>query len=79
MPNPVKTLGYIKCHSSSSPRLVKSPSNSIRYKLLEDLQLIKKIYNHTENQKKKTFLLVINNAIIYKFFKDLTNHSKKTN
>ena len=29
MPNPVKSLGYIKCHSSSSPRPVKSPSNSI--------------------------------------------------
>ena len=26
MPNPVKTLGYIKCHSSSSPRPVKSPA-----------------------------------------------------
>ena len=31
MPNPVKSLGYIKCHSSSSPRSFKSPSNSIRY------------------------------------------------
>ena len=30
MPNPVKSLGYIKCYSSSSPRCVKSPSNSIR-------------------------------------------------
>ena len=30
MPNSVKTLGYIKCHSSS-PRPVKSPNNSIRY------------------------------------------------
>ena len=29
--NPVKSLGYIKCYSSSSPRPVKSPSNSIRY------------------------------------------------
>ena len=31
MPNPVKSLGYIKCYNSSSPRPVKSPSNSIRY------------------------------------------------
>ena len=31
MPNPVKSLGYIKCHSSSNCRPVKSPSNSIRY------------------------------------------------
>ena len=31
MSKPVKSLGYIKCHSSSSPRSVKSPTNSIRY------------------------------------------------
>ena len=31
MPNPFKGLGYIKCYNLSSPRLVKSPSNSIRY------------------------------------------------
>ena len=24
MPNPVKSLGYIKCHSSSNPRTVKA-------------------------------------------------------
>ena len=29
--------------------------------------------------KKATFLWVINNTIIYKFFKDFTNHRKKTN
>ena len=29
MQNPVKSLGYIKCHSSSSPRSVKNPSNSM--------------------------------------------------
>ena len=29
--NPVKSLGYIKCYSTSIPRPVKSPSNSIRY------------------------------------------------
>ena len=26
-----------------------------------------------------TFLLVINNPIVYKFFKDFTNHRKKIN
>ena len=31
IPNPVKSLGYIKCYSLSSPRSVKSPNNSIRY------------------------------------------------
>ena len=31
MPNAVKSLGYIKCHCWSSPKFVKSPTNSIRY------------------------------------------------
>ena len=31
MPNPVKSLGYIKCYSLSDPRSAKSPSNPIRY------------------------------------------------
>ena len=31
------------------------------------------------SRKKAAFLLVINNPIIYKFFKDFTNHRKKTN
>ena len=31
IPNPVKSLGYIKCCSSSSPRPVKSLFNSTRY------------------------------------------------
>ena len=31
MPNSVERFGYIKCYSTSSPKLVKSPSNSIRY------------------------------------------------
>ena len=31
MSNSVESLGYIKCYSSSSPRLFKSPSNSIIY------------------------------------------------
>ena len=31
MSNPVKSLGYIKCYSLSSPRPVKSHSNSIKY------------------------------------------------
>ena len=31
MPNPVKTFGYSKCYSSSSPRPVKISINSVRY------------------------------------------------
>ena len=30
LPNPVKSVEYIKCYSSSSPRPIESPSNSIR-------------------------------------------------
>ena len=32
-----------------------------------------------KSEKKATFFWVINNPIIYKFFKDFTNHRKKTN
>ena len=61
MPNPVKSLAYINCHSSSSPTLA-SPSNSIR-----------------NNCEKIFSWSIIYNPIIYKFFKDFTNHRKKTN
>ena len=44
MPNPVKTLGYIKCHSSSSPTPVKSHINSMRYNC-------EKIYNWSRRPK----------------------------
>ena len=40
MPDPVKSLGYIKSYSSSNPRPAESPS---KMQLLEDMQLIKKI------------------------------------
>ena len=33
--NPIKSLGYIKCCSYSSPRPIKNPSNSIRYNCQE--------------------------------------------
>ena len=34
---------------------------------------------YQKSEKKVKFLWVINNPIIYKFFKDFTNHRKKTN
>ena len=40
MPNPVKIFGYIKCHSSSSSRPVKSPSSSIRYNCADLLTVV---------------------------------------
>ena len=64
MPNHVNSLGYIKCYSLSSPRPAKSPGSSIR---------------HNCEKKKGHISLGDNNPIIYKFFKDFTNHRKKTN
>ena len=79
MPHPVKSLGYIKCHSSSSPRPVKSPSNSIRYNCEKICSWSRRPKTILEIRKKTTFLQVINNSIIYKFSKDFNNHRKKTN
>ena len=76
MPNPVKSLGCIKCSSSSSPWFVKNPSKSIRYNCQKICSWPITIL---EIRKKVTFLLVINNPTIQKFFKDFTNHRKKTN
>ena len=44
MPNSVKSLGCINCHSSSSSKPVKSPSNSIRHncqKIAPDLLVVR--------------------------------------
>ena len=65
----VKNLGSIKCHSPSSPRTIKTPSNYIRYNS-EDLHLICKTCE-------AAFLEVINKPVIYKFFKDF--RKKKIN
>ena len=77
-PNPVESHGYIKSYSSSGPRPIKSPSDSIRYSS-------QKICNWSRRPKtipeikNITLFLVINNPITYKFFKDFTNRRKKTN
>ena len=75
MPNLVESLVYINCYSSSSSRPVKNPSNLKR--LLKTL--LKRPTSTLETRKKATSLYMTNNAIIYKFFKDFTNHRKKTN
>ena len=79
MPNPVKSFGYIKCYSSSSPKSVKSPSNSIRYNCQKICSWSRRPKTVLEIRKKISFLYVINNPIIYKFFKYFSNHRKKTN
>ena len=40
--------------------------------------MTEKSWNHTRNQKKATFLQVINEPIICTFFKNFTNHRRKT-
>ena len=56
IPNPVENLGYIKCYSSSSPRPVKNPSNSIRYNCQKICSWLKKPKTILEIRKKDTFL-----------------------
>ena len=77
MPNPVKSLGYIKCYSLNSPRPVKSPSNSIGYDCKNICSWSRGPKTILEIRKKGTFLYVINNSIIYKFLKDFANHRNK--
>ena len=48
-------------------------------KFLSKLQLNETTWSHTWDQKKAKFLKVINNLIIYKFFKEFINHKKMTN
>ena len=78
IPNSVESLGYIKWYSSISPRPIKSPSSSISYckKINSRSRRSKTI---SEIRKQTTFLNVINKHIIHKFFKDFTNHRKRTN
>ena len=78
MQNPVASLGYMKCCSSSSPRPVKSPSNSIRHNHQIICSWLRGPKTILEIRKKATFMLVINKPVIYKFFKDFTNHRKKS-
>ena len=44
MPNPVESLGYIKCYSLSSPKPVPNPSNFIRYNCQKIYSWLKRPY-----------------------------------
>ena len=78
MPNAVKTLGFVKCYSSSSPKCVKSPGNSIRYNCQKISSWSRRPKTILEIRKKTTFFEMINNPIIYKFFKDLNRKKNLT-
>ena len=77
MPHPVKSLRYIKYHSMASPRPIYIPSNSIRYNCQKICGWLMRLKTMLEIRKKAKFMEMIN--IIYKLFKYLTNHRKKTN
>ena len=73
MSKPVGSIVSIKnCSSSSLGRIKSSAVN-------EKLKELRRTESILEIRKKIIFLEVINKRIIYKFFKDFTNHRKKTN
>ena len=79
------TLSKVLHTSSATVRVVpdispvKSPSNSIRHNRQKICSWSRRLKTALEIRKKTTFLSEINNPIIYKLFKDFTNHRKKTN
>ena len=75
MSHPVESLGYIMGHSSSSPKPIKSPRNSIRYNC-QKICWSRKPETIMEIKTEAKFLEVINKLFVYKFFKDFTNHRK---
>ena len=70
----VKALGV-----SSVTAQVKNNSNSIWYNCRKICSWLRNLKTLLEIRSKPTFLLVINKLILYKLFKDFTNHRKKTN
>ena len=79
MPNPVKSLGYIKHYSSSSPRPDKSPRNSIKYNWQKICSWSRRPKTYWKSEKRSHFSRWSTILIVYKFFKDFANHRKKTN
>ena len=79
IPNYVKSLGYIKCHSWSSHRTVKSPSNSIRYNCENLYSWSRRPKTIPEIGKKGHISLGNQQSYYLQVFKDFTNRRKKTN
>ena len=55
MANPVESLGYIKCYSSSRCRHIKSTSNSTRYNCQKVCSWLRRPKTILEIRKKATF------------------------
>ena len=79
MPNSVESLEYIKCYSSSSPRHVKSTSNSTRYNCTKICSWLKRSKTIPEVRKKDNISLGDQQFYYSQLFKHFTNHRKKTN
>ena len=68
----------LKCCSSSSPRTIKSSSSSIRYNCQNICSWWRRPKTFCKLEKGHIFLRD-QQAVLYKFFKDFTNHRKKAN
>ena len=79
MSKAVESIWYIKCNNSSCPRAVKSPINSIRHNCQKICSWQRKPKTILEIRKNGHTSQLTRNSIIYKSFKDFTNHRKKTN
>ena len=79
MPNPAESLVYIKCNSSSSPRLIKSPSISIRYNCQKICSWSRRPKIILEIRKKARFSKRCTSLFFTSSSKDFTNHRKKPN
>ena len=80
----------LTCQTLSKPLDISSATTRVAPDLLKVLAILldttvrrsavdQKDQKPYRKSEKKTFLSVISNAIIYRFFKDPTNHRKKTN
>ena len=77
MPNPVISLGYIKCYDLSSPR--PSSSNSIRHNCEKICSWSRRPKTILEIRKKGHISLDDQQSYYLQVFKDFTNNRKKTN
>ena len=76
----LKSLRYIKCHSSSSPRPIKSPSNSIRCGCQKISSWSRRCENILDIRQKATFKAInqVTSKPKFMFFKDITNQKTNT-
>ena len=63
IPKPVECLEYIKCYSSTSPRPIENPGNSIRYKYQKICSWLRRPKTILEIRKNATFLQAMNKPI----------------